>query len=83
GDVIGVITVKVNLEQLEQRLAQSGADVLVTDKHNIVFMSNLPDWRYRALFPLSPTAINELTEPRQYGDTLPEYYGELTAQSDE
>ncbi|MDW2458331.1 histidine kinase dimerization/phospho-acceptor domain-containing protein, partial [Vibrio sp. 1249-1] len=83
GDVIGVITVKVNLEQLEQRLAQSGADVLVTDKHNVVFMSNLPDWRYRALFPLSPTAINELTETRQYGDTLPEYYGELTAQSDE
>lgn len=83
GDVIGVITVKVNLEQLEQRLAQSGSDVLVTDKHNVVFMSNLPDWRYRALFPLSPTAINELTETRQYGDTLPEYYGELTAQSDE
>ncbi|MBT0017728.1 sensor histidine kinase [Vibrio alginolyticus] len=80
-EVFGVITVKVNLEQLEQRLSQTTTDVLITDKHNVVFMSNLPDWRYRALFPLSSSAINELTETRQYGDTLPEYFGELTAHS--
>ncbi|PFG58651.1 two-component system C4-dicarboxylate transport sensor histidine kinase DctB [Vibrio sp. ES.051] len=80
-EVAGVITVKVNLEQLEQRLSQTTTDILITDQHNIVFMSNLPDWRYRALFPLSPAAINELTETRQYGDILPKYYGELTAQS--
>lgn len=78
GEIIGVITIKVNLEQLEQRLAQNGADVLLTDKHNVVFMSSLPQWRYRALFPLSTAAVDELTKTRQYGDTLPAYYGELT-----
>jgi two-component system C4-dicarboxylate transport sensor histidine kinase DctB len=79
--VVGVITVKVNLEQLEKRLAQNGTDVLIADKHNVVFMSNLPEWRYKALFPLSATDINELTQTRQYGDALPEYDGEITAQS--
>ncbi|MDV6251903.1 ATP-binding protein [Vibrio sp. EA2] len=82
GDkVVGVITVKVNLEQLEKRLAQNGTDVLIADKHNVVFMSNLPEWRYKALFPLSPAAIDELSQTRQYGDTLPKYDGALTAQS--
>lgn len=79
--VIGVITVKVNLEQLEKRLAQDGTDVLIADKHNVVFMSNLPDWRYKALFPLSATTRNELLLTRQYGDTLPEFNGEITGQS--
>ncbi|MGP8308667.1 sensor histidine kinase [Vibrio sp. YIC-376] len=79
--VVGVITVKVNLEQLEKRLGQNGADVLIADKHNVVFMSNLPEWRYKALFPLSAAAINQLTQTRQYGDALPEYNGEITAQS--
>ncbi len=79
--VIGVITVKVNLEQLEKRLAQNGTDVLIADKHNVVFMSNLPDWRYKALLPLSASARNELVQTRQYGDTLPEFNGEITGQS--
>lgn len=79
--VLGVITVKVNLEQLEKRLAQNGTDVLIADKHNVVFMSNLSQWRYKALFPLSAAAINQLTQTRQYGDSLPEYNGEITAQS--
>jgi two-component system C4-dicarboxylate transport sensor histidine kinase DctB len=79
--VAGVITVKVNLEQLEKRLAQNGTDVLIADKHNVVFMSNLPEWRYKALFPLTPEAIDALTQTRQYGDTLPKYNGALTAQS--
>ncbi|CAE6929246.1 COG4191 Signal transduction histidine kinase regulating C4-dicarboxylate transport system [Vibrio sp. B1FLJ16] len=81
GGVIGVITVKVNLEQLEKRLAQNGTDVLIADKHNVVFMSNLPEWRYKALFSLSDSARNELTQTRQYGDTLPEYNGEITGQN--
>ncbi len=81
GQVIGVITIKVNLEQLEKRLAHNGTDVLIADKHNVVFMSNLPEWRYKALFPLSDTTVEELTQTRQYGDTLPDYDGEITAQS--
>lgn len=81
GEVVGVITVKVNLEQLEKRLAQNGTDVLIADKHNVVFMSNLPEWRYKALFPLSDSARNELAQTRQYGDTLPEYNDEITGQN--
>lgn len=81
GEVAGVITVKVNLEQLEQRLAQDDGGILVTGVHDVVFMSNLPDWRYRALFPLSEAAKKELNQTQQYGDTLPQYRGELTGQS--
>lgn len=81
GEVAGVITVKVNLEQLEQRLAQDDGDLLVAGVHDVVFMSNLPDWRYHALFPLSEQAKQELNQTQQYGDTLPQYRGELTGQS--
>ncbi|KIP75697.1 histidine kinase [Vibrio harveyi] len=79
--VAGVITVKVNLEQLEQRLVQDDGDLLVTGVHDVVFMSNLPDWRYRALFPLSEAAKHELSQTQQYGHSLPEYRGELTGKS--
>ncbi|MGR5323124.1 sensor histidine kinase [Vibrio campbellii] len=81
NQVAGVITIKVNLEQLEQRLIQHEGGVLVTGVHDVVFMTNLPNWRYRALFPLSESARTELNQTRQYGDTLPLYRGDLTAQS--
>lgn len=81
NQVVGVITIKVNLEQLEQRLVQNEGGVLVTGVHNVVFMTNLPNWRYRALFPLSESARRELNQTRQYGDTLPLYRGDFTAQS--
>ncbi|WP_399425417.1 ATP-binding protein [Vibrio campbellii] len=81
GEVAGVITVKVNLEQLEKGLTQENGGLLVTGVHDVVFMSNLPDWRYRALFPLSEQAKRELNQTQQYGDTLPQYRGELTGQS--
>ncbi|AUI87518.1 histidine kinase [Vibrio azureus] len=76
--VAGVITVKVNLEQLEQRLAQMKGDILIAGIHDVVFMSNLADWRYRALFPLSEAAKKELTQTQQYGAALPKYNGDLT-----
>ena len=81
GEVAGVITVKVNLEQLEKGLTQENGGLLVTGVHDVVFMSNLPDWRYRALFSLSEQAKRELNQTQQYGDTLPQYRGELTVQS--
>ncbi|WP_010453732.1 sensor histidine kinase [Vibrio rotiferianus] len=82
GNVLGVITVKVNLEQLEQSLAQESTDILVVDEHNIVFMSNLPNWRYKALFPLTESQTSYLTRTQQYGDQLPQYRGDITQEGD-
>ncbi|MDF2153107.1 ATP-binding protein [Vibrio sp. CAU 1672] len=81
GELLGVITVKVNLEQLEQRLNQQDIDILVADQHNVVFMSNLNEWRYRALFPLSPAIRAHLVETQQYGASLPIYKDDITDQS--
>ena len=80
--MLGVITVKVNLEQLEQSLAQESTDILVVDEHNIVFMSNLPNWRYKALFPLTESQTSYLTRTQQYGDQLPQYRGDITQEGD-
>jgi two-component system C4-dicarboxylate transport sensor histidine kinase DctB len=82
GNVAGVITVKVNLEQLEQSLAQESTDILVADEHNIVFMSNLPNWRYKTLFPLTKAQTNYLTLTQQYGESLPQYRSDVTQNSD-
>ncbi|QRJ65793.1 sensor histidine kinase [Azospira restricta] len=67
GQVRGVVAVKVGLEAFEQALAKSGDTVMLADAAGIVFLSSLPDWRYRALAPLDAETRARLVEQRQYG----------------
>lgn len=68
GPPIGVVTIKAPLESYEDALAKSGDIVLVADRDDVVFLSSVPAWRYRAMIALSPQARERLRATRQYGD---------------
>ena len=65
---IGAVTIKAPLESFEDALAKSGDIVVLTDRDNVVFLGSVPQWRYRALAPLSDEARARLRATRQYGD---------------
>ncbi|NVM77170.1 two-component system C4-dicarboxylate transport sensor histidine kinase DctB [Duganella sp. SG902] len=66
GRMLGVATVKVNIERLERGWEQGAGKVLLADANGVVFLSSVPGWKYRTLAPLSPEATRELAASRQY-----------------
>lgn len=66
GRMLGVATVKVNIERLEQGWEQGADNVLLADAKGVVFLSSIPEWKYRTLKPLTVAAQRELEESRQY-----------------
>lgn len=66
GRMLGVATVKVNIETLENGWVQGADKVMLTDAHGVVFLSSVQDWKYRALAPLAPEVLQELEVSRQY-----------------
>jgi two-component system C4-dicarboxylate transport sensor histidine kinase DctB len=66
----GVVELKVNIDDLEQVWQFSPEIMLVTDRHGVVFMTNVPQWHFRAQEPLSPALFQELFEQQQYGDRV-------------
>ncbi len=68
GSVLGVIAIKIELRALEQEWLQSPDIVMASDAHDVVFLSNHDDWRYRLLRPLAPAERREMLATRQYAD---------------
>ncbi|CAN7433234.1 ATP-binding protein [Duganella sp. LjRoot269] len=66
GRMLGVATVKVNIESLEKGWEQGADKVLLADAHGVVFLSSVPEWKYRTLAPLTPEVLRELETSRQY-----------------
>ncbi|WOB05903.1 sensor histidine kinase [Piscinibacter gummiphilus] len=64
----GVMAVKVTLEGFEEAMRQSGETVLLADQEGVVFLSSAPEWKYRALGPLSESVRERFRQTRQYGD---------------
>ncbi|MBA5687649.1 sensor histidine kinase [Rugamonas apoptosis] len=66
GRMLGVATVKVNIEKLEQTWIQGNDKVLLSDEHGVIFLTSVPAWKYTTLAPLSAAVQRELAATRQY-----------------
>jgi two-component system C4-dicarboxylate transport sensor histidine kinase DctB len=64
----GVVAVKVTLDGFEDAMRQSDETVLLADQDGVVFLSSVPEWKYRVLSPLSDSARERFAATRQYGD---------------
>jgi two-component system C4-dicarboxylate transport sensor histidine kinase DctB len=64
----GVLEVKVSTEELERTWQFSPEIMLVTDRHGVVFLANVPQWHFRSIDPLPREIHQELVEQQQYGD---------------
>ncbi|MBA5604068.1 sensor histidine kinase [Duganella sp. FT3S] len=66
GRMLGVATVKVNIERLEKTWIQGTDKVLLSDEHGVIFLTSVPAWKYTTLRPLSADVRRELAATRQY-----------------
>jgi len=68
GRVLGAVVGKTSMESLEAGWRGGGERVFVTDRWGIIFITNTPEWRFRALSPLEPEVLQALQDSRQYGE---------------
>ncbi|MBE8604113.1 sensor histidine kinase [Vibrio sp. OPT10] len=68
-EIVGVITVKVSLENLEKILTSDDFEIVVLDSNQVVFLSNQTSWLYHSLLPLSEQQQTEIVTQRQYGQS--------------
>jgi two-component system C4-dicarboxylate transport sensor histidine kinase DctB len=63
---LGVVVVKVSLDELEQSWAKSGEALAVADDNGVVFLSTVASWKFHTLAPLDPAALERVRATRQY-----------------
>jgi two-component system C4-dicarboxylate transport sensor histidine kinase DctB len=67
---IGVVVVKMNINDLDIRRATSGHEVIVTDQQGVIFLSSREEWKYRPLQELASQEREQLESTRQYEGVL-------------
>ncbi len=64
--ILGAVVVKVGVAEMEADWAASGDIVFVTDPDGVVFLSGLPEWRFRTLAQLDAPARERIAQSRRY-----------------
>jgi len=67
GKVIGVIAVKVAIDDIEFIWGQGSFDFMVTDPAGVIFLSSQKDWNLHSLLPLSEQQSEHFIANRRYG----------------
>jgi two-component system C4-dicarboxylate transport sensor histidine kinase DctB len=67
GRFLGVVVVKVEFKQLEDSWAQRGAKILVADDKGVVLITDVSDWQFRTIAPLSEDVRVSLRAKARYG----------------
>ncbi|WP_417779466.1 sensor histidine kinase [Stutzerimonas xanthomarina] len=68
GEVIGVLVVKLELEEMQREWVGQSGILLITDSLDIVILTNRPAWRFRYLRPLSDAVRDRLVAVRRYAE---------------
>jgi len=63
---LGVVAVKVNLDQLDEAWSRTTDKMLAIDGNGVIFLASDPGWRFGALRPLSSETLRKLAQTRQY-----------------
>jgi two-component system sensor histidine kinase DctS len=67
GAVLGVVTVKVSLRQLQEAWTFVRDPILLSDARGVVFLSSVPSWLYQARAPWRPDELERVRRDQQYG----------------
>jgi two-component system C4-dicarboxylate transport sensor histidine kinase DctB len=68
GTIIGVIALKIGLDEIEAEWRAQEYRILVSDPEGIIFLSTDPAWLYRGLLPLTPERNAKTNTSRRYAD---------------
>lgn len=66
GSIRGVAAVKIDLEALEPSWQSDDAFTIVADENGVVFLTSIPDLRFKTLGPLDTSAQSVIRLTRQY-----------------
>lgn len=66
--VIGVVAVKIAIDDIEFTWGQGDIDFMVTDLDSIIFLASQKNWKLHSLKPLSKSQKKEIIKSRRYGD---------------
>ncbi|MGW8394679.1 sensor histidine kinase [Pseudoduganella sp. HUAS MS19] len=66
GRMLGVAAIKVSIENQQRSWTQGSDKVALVDPNGVIFLSSDPDWKFKALKPLSAAVRAELEQTRQY-----------------
>ncbi|WP_424982138.1 sensor histidine kinase [Maritalea sp. S77] len=67
GKIIGVIALKIELDELVAAWQASGEKILITNLDTIIVLASQPDWHYRTLLPISEERLLDIRNMRQFG----------------
>jgi two-component system, NtrC family, C4-dicarboxylate transport sensor histidine kinase DctB len=68
GAILGVIALKIGLDEIEAEWRAQEYRLLVSDPEGIIFLSTDPAWLYRGLLPLTAERIAKTSASRRYAD---------------
>jgi two-component system, NtrC family, C4-dicarboxylate transport sensor histidine kinase DctB len=68
GQRRGVMVIKIDLDEIEGAWSSEEVRIIVTDPENIVFLSNRPDWLFRAFGTLTPERLARTQTTRRYAN---------------
>ena len=60
--MLGVAAIKVSIESQQRSWTQGADKVALVDPHGVIFLSSDPEWKFRALRPLSNNVRAELEQ---------------------
>ena len=79
GRIVGVVAMKIGVDDLEVSWRSQAHQTLVTDPEGIVFMATDPAWLFRGTLPLTPDRIAQTEASRRYADRPLEPLGQSEA----
>ncbi len=68
GTILGVIVVKIDLNDIETDWNDPLTDILVTDEDGVIFISTRAEWKFRTLKPLPQADLQRIIASLRYGD---------------
>lgn len=70
GKIVGVVVVKISLNEIEKAWAEGPENIIVNDEHGIIFLSSKSPWRMRTLQPLPVQAKQNYNLPANIVSTI-------------
>ena len=67
-NVLGVVVVKIELEQLQTEWREGGENVFVTNEDGVIIISSNPAWIYKTISPLSQQTRQKIAASRTFVD---------------
>ena len=66
GMILGAVTIKINIDTVEEKWAHRDENFLVSDPDGVIFITTNPRWRYKTLKALDPDVLDRIVESKRY-----------------